>query len=160
MASESSHVSDSSNLSSSHSNDGSNNIHAAHQLPGGIGPHVMATGVAGSHARPNSTEVYGFVLWISTFVAFGGFLLWAYMPESWLIDLGVTYYPSKYWALAFPSYVVVLLCSIIVLYGAYNLANTNKLSDMHTITGMIFAARAAPLLCMLHIMRIITLIHI
>jgi hypothetical protein len=48
----------------------------------------MTTGVAGSNARPNSTEVYGFVLWISTFVAFAGFILWAYLPESTLIDLG------------------------------------------------------------------------
>jgi phosphatidylinositol glycan class P protein len=40
-------------------------------------------------------EAYGFVLWMTTFVIYIVFALWAYLPEHMLIGLGVTYYPSK-----------------------------------------------------------------
>ena len=70
-------------------------------------------------AKTNPTEVYGeleshelqqlsfrragFVLWMSTFVAFFAFLLWAFLPESVLQSVGVTYYPSKYVVASLPS---------------------------------------------------------
>ena len=41
------------------------------------------------------TEVYGFVLWMTTFVIYVVFILWAYLPEEVLVSMGVTYYPSK-----------------------------------------------------------------
>ena len=41
------------------------------------------------------------------------YLVWAYTPEDVLVRLGVTYYPDKYWALAVPCWICVL-----VLYGA------------------------------------------
>ena len=37
---------------------------------------------------------------IGTHLCYAVFLLWAYLPEHVLHDLGVTYYPSKYWAVA------------------------------------------------------------
>jgi hypothetical protein len=46
--------------------------------------------------RGATKEVYGFVAWIATFFLFGAYLLWAYLPESWLHAIGVTYYPDKY----------------------------------------------------------------
>lgn len=47
-------------------------------------------------AKTNPTEVYGFVLWISSAVAYIIFLAWAFTPEEVLHSVGITYYPSKY----------------------------------------------------------------
>ena len=45
--------------------------------------------------RTGYTEVYGFVGWISSLVAYGIYVIWAFMPEATLHALGITYYPSK-----------------------------------------------------------------
>ncbi|KAF9626390.1 hypothetical protein IFM89_033209 [Coptis chinensis] len=55
---------------------------------------------------PKPSEVYGFVGSISTVVATVIFLMWAYIPQSWLRCMGITYYPSKsvssFFLLVFP----------------------------------------------------------
>jgi phosphatidylinositol glycan class P protein len=51
----------------------------------------MASGRHGA----SSVEVYGFVGWIASFVAAAVFGLWAWLPESALHAMGVTYYPNK-----------------------------------------------------------------
>src|SRR5688572_20746245 len=84
--------------------------------------------------RTNPTEVYGFVLWMSTFVAFLAFLLWAFLPEHILESVGVTYFPSKWWAIAIPAYLTVVLVFIVVIYAAFNLYSTNPLDSFSTIT--------------------------
>ena len=51
------------------------------------------------------------------------YLVWAYTPEDVLVRLGVTYYPDKYWALAVPCWICVL-----VLYGAWMYEGVNMMS--------------------------------
>jgi len=79
------------------------------------------------------SEIYGFVMWVTTYVLFAVFLLWAYLPDSTLHSLGVTYYPSKYWALALPAWVTVTLIFALVFYCAYNLYSTNPLQSRSSI---------------------------
>ena len=50
-------------------------------------------------------------------------MVWAYTPEDVLVRLGVTYYPDKYWALAVPCWICVL-----VLYGAWMYEGVNMMS--------------------------------
>ena len=71
--------------------------------PNGGGPAGAATGTGAAAgagggaavAKANSTEVYGFVLWITTFVSFALFIAWAFVPDATLESIGITYYPSK-----------------------------------------------------------------
>ncbi|KAK9951186.1 hypothetical protein M0R45_006643 [Rubus argutus] len=56
---------------------------------------------------PKPAEVYGFVGSITTVVAIVIFLVWAYVPESWLHSIGIFYYLSRYWALAVPAYAMM-----------------------------------------------------
>jgi phosphatidylinositol glycan class P protein len=80
-------------------------------------------------------EVYGFVCWIATFFCFGCFLLWAYLPESVLHQLGVTYYPDKYWAIAIPTYLFMSYLVAVIIYLSVNLITTEPLDSFNTITG-------------------------
>eukprot|EP01083_Nonionella_stella_P126452 382740_1 len=67
------------------------------------------------------------------FVVFALFLLWAYLPESILHSAGITYYPSKWWALAIPTFMCTTWGFIVVTYFGYNLYSTNPLHSMATI---------------------------
>jgi phosphatidylinositol glycan class P protein len=40
-------------------------------------------------------ETYGFVGWMSTYLAFVLYLLWALLPDSWIQAIGVSWYPSR-----------------------------------------------------------------
>ena len=44
------------------------------------------------------------------------FMLWAYTPEAVLEAHGVTYYPSKYWAVALPAWACATVVFVYWLY--------------------------------------------
>jgi len=54
-------------------------------------------------------EIYGFVGWIATFFFIIFYLLWAFIPDTVLNDLGIHYYPSKHWAKALPCLITMFL---------------------------------------------------
>ncbi|CAN6486392.1 unnamed protein product [Victoria cruziana] len=79
------------------------------------------------------SEVYGFVGSISTVVATVIFLAWAYTPEHWLQYVGITYYPSRYWALAVPTYIFVTIFLAMGFYVGLNFMITPPPSSLSTI---------------------------
>jgi len=80
-----------------------------------------------------STEVYGFVSWIVSFVAYGMYLIWALVPDCTLNALGITYYPSKYWALALPAFSIVCTAFVVCIYNALNFLATPSLTSSDLI---------------------------
>jgi hypothetical protein len=106
-----------------------------------LGEERMARATSGSEVgleldpqRAKIVEVYGFVGWIASFAAWIGYLLWTYLPESVLHDVGVSYYPNKYWALAAPATLVLAVCSYTTVYGAIGLASNPPLSARDTLS--------------------------
>ncbi|KAK5071191.1 hypothetical protein LTS08_000171 [Lithohypha guttulata] len=65
-------------------------------------------------------EYYGFVLYLASSLAFVMYILWAYLPSPFLHALGITYYPDRWWALAIPAWIVMLLIYIYVALACYN----------------------------------------
>jgi phosphatidylinositol glycan class P protein len=65
-------------------------------------------------------EYYGFVLYLFSSLAFLMYLLWSYLPSPFLHALGIYYYPNRWWSLAIPAWLVMLLVWIYVALAAYN----------------------------------------
>ena len=84
-------------------------------------------------AKFNATSVYAFVAWIASMVVFVVFVLWAFSPRSFFHEIGITYYPSRYYAIALPAYIIVVLFIIIMSYIGINLMMTLEPDDMFTI---------------------------
>ncbi|KAK1378668.1 PIG-P domain-containing protein [Heracleum sosnowskyi] len=82
---------------------------------------------------PKPSEVYGFVGSITTVVALVVFLVWAYVPEYWLHAVGIYYYPSRYWAIAAPTYAMVTLVLVIGFYIGINFMATPPPTSFNTI---------------------------
>ncbi|KAH0840673.1 hypothetical protein FOPE_05798 [Fonsecaea pedrosoi] len=65
-------------------------------------------------------EYYGFVLYLASTLAFLIYILWSYLPSPFLHALGITYYPNRWWSLAIPAWIVMLLIFIYVALLSYN----------------------------------------
>ncbi|CZR53511.1 related to pigp_human [Phialocephala subalpina] len=79
-------------------------------------------------------EYYGFVLYLFSSLTFLMYLLWSYLPSPFLHALGIYYYPNRWWSLALPSFLVMLLVYIYVALASYNTGYlTLPLSSIETI---------------------------
>ncbi len=45
--------------------------------------------------RSRAPEFYGFVAWTSTYLLFVLYVLWALLPDAWIVWVGVTWYPNR-----------------------------------------------------------------
>lgn len=81
---------------------------------------------------PDLAAVHGFVLWISSYVLLVAYLGWAYIPESILQTCGITYYPSKYWAIALPAQFVASVIFYFLVVVCLNLKQTPSLASFYT----------------------------
>lgn len=70
--------------------------------------------------RVPTYEYYGFVLYLASTLAFAMYILWSYLPSPFLHAMGITYYPNRWWALAIPAWIVMLLIYIYVALACYN----------------------------------------
>lgn len=79
-------------------------------------------------------EYYGFVLYLFSSCCFLIYLLWSYLPSPFLHALGIHYYPDRWWSLATPAFLVVLLVYIYVALALYNAEYlTLPLNSLETI---------------------------
>ncbi|CAN7062704.1 unnamed protein product [Brassica rapa subsp. trilocularis] len=79
------------------------------------------------------SEVYGFVGSISTVVATVIFLIWAYVPDKLLESIRIRYYPSRYWALATPTYLMMTLLLGLAFYIGLNFTTTPHPTSLNTL---------------------------
>ncbi|KAI7866278.1 PIG-P-domain-containing protein [Spinellus fusiger] len=73
-------------------------------------------------------------MYLTSYVAFGLYLVWAYVPDAVFHDLGITYYPHQYWALIIPIWLMTFVWFIFVAFMSYNLMNTPPLDSYMCIT--------------------------
>ncbi|KAJ4407423.1 hypothetical protein N0V91_004007 [Didymella pomorum] len=65
-------------------------------------------------------EYYGFAVYLGSSAAFLMYILWAYVPAPLLHQMGIWWYPDRWWALAVPCWLVVLVIYIYVALASYN----------------------------------------
>jgi phosphatidylinositol glycan class P protein len=117
-----------------------------------------ATTVPRASPKVPTYEYYGFVLYLASSLAFRKslgrllvhslvlsrilteptqvfYLLWSYLPSPFLHQLGIYYYPNRWWSLAIPAWLVMLL---IYIYAALATYNTGYLTlPMHSIENIV-----------------------
>ncbi|KZC10259.1 PREDICTED: phosphatidylinositol N-acetylglucosaminyltransferase subunit P [Dufourea novaeangliae] len=79
-------------------------------------------------------SVYGYALYIGSNMLFFLYLVWAIVPDYILHNLGLTYWPSKYWAIAIPIWGLTALATFaFIIYPAINLSMTPEIDDIRSI---------------------------
>ncbi|KAI5787245.1 PIG-P-domain-containing protein [Geopyxis carbonaria] len=79
-------------------------------------------------------EYYGFMLYIIANFCAILYVAWSFLPDSVLAAMGVTYYPSRWWSLAIPSYLVVSGGYVYVALAALNVTVlTRPLEGLETV---------------------------
>ncbi|ODV96710.1 hypothetical protein PACTADRAFT_48531 [Pachysolen tannophilus NRRL Y-2460] len=82
----------------------------------------------------SQAEYKGFASYVISGLFLIIWLIWSILPDSYLNRLGVFYYPSRWWSVAIPSYIIMLMCYIYIALGLYNVeVKTVKLDDLRTI---------------------------
>ncbi|KAK6340977.1 hypothetical protein TWF696_009289 [Orbilia brochopaga] len=71
-------------------------------------------------------EYYGFVLYLTSTLAFIIYILWSYLPAPVLHFLGIHYFYNRWWSLAVPAYLVVIILYIYVALASYNVEYMTK----------------------------------
>ncbi|KAJ3514319.1 hypothetical protein NMY22_g14775 [Coprinellus aureogranulatus] len=84
--------------------------------------------------RSRAPEFYGFVAWTSTYLLFVIYLLWAFLPDAWIVWLGVTWYPNREWAILVPAWSIMAVLFTYIVYFALALRGTPPLDDLNSIT--------------------------
>ncbi|KDQ11134.1 hypothetical protein BOTBODRAFT_35667 [Botryobasidium botryosum FD-172 SS1] len=79
-------------------------------------------------------EFYGFVAWISTSLLCVLYFLWALLPDEWIVAAGVTWYPSREWAILVPSYTAIVILLTYFSYFSLAISSTPSFSDLRAFT--------------------------
>jgi len=95
----------------------------------------MRTAESSASRGAKPAEVYGFVGWIVSTVAFVAYVAWAYVPEAALVREGITYFPDKSWALALPAGLCWAVACAYFAYDAVNRAMVPPLSSRTLMEG-------------------------
>ena len=80
-----------------------------------------------------SRAVFGFALYLACRCTFGIYLIWAFVPDYYLHECGLTIFPQKYWALALPVHLCVTLALFaFLIYPGLNMTLSPNWSSVHS----------------------------
>ncbi|RLV90371.1 Meiotically up-regulated protein [Spathaspora sp. JA1] len=81
-----------------------------------------------------NAEYKGFAIYVITTISLLVWISWTILPETILHKLSIYYYPDRYWALAIPTYSLMLMAFIYWVLALYNTeVLTLPLNDIRTI---------------------------
>ena len=110
--------------------------------------------------RSRALEFYGFVAWTSTYLLFVLYILWAILPDQYIVRIGITWYPNRYvcctmaffflsilktcltnyfkpreWAILFLSWTIIVVLLTYIFYFAIAIRATPSFDEMSAISG-------------------------
>lgn len=77
--------------------------------------------------------IYGFALFLSSLFCLVAYIVWAFVPDSWLHFVGLTYWPQKYWAIALPTFICVSIVLFEIFMCGYNLINSDAFDSVEIV---------------------------
>lgn len=79
-------------------------------------------------------EYKGFATYVISAIFLFVWLCWAVLPDKILNDIGIYYYPSKWWAVAIPAWFLIAMTYMYVALAFYNVeVLTVPLDDLRTV---------------------------
>lgn len=82
----------------------------------------------------SQAEYKGFASYVISGIFLIIWLSWSLLPDRVLNDIGIFYYPSRWWALAIPAWILILMIYTYVALALYNIERKTKpLDDLRTI---------------------------
>ncbi|CAH8498676.1 unnamed protein product [Dicrocoelium dendriticum] len=60
--------------------------------------------------------IYGFVIYIASFICFAIYFIWAYVPHAILHAIGITYLPHRHWAITGAILPLVTFVTVVIIY--------------------------------------------
>jgi len=77
--------------------------------------------------------IYGFFMLVASLVLFILYVVLSYFPEWLQNQLGLTYLPDKYWSIALPAYILIMILSVVPFYISLNMTQVNELDSISSI---------------------------
>ncbi|KAK5133170.1 hypothetical protein LTR08_008106 [Meristemomyces frigidus] len=93
---------------------------SASTTPTLLTPTAPTSAVPRASPQVPTYEYYGFTLYLTSSLTFLAYTLWAYLPSPFLHQLGIYYYPNRWWALAVPAWFMMLVAYTYVALASYN----------------------------------------
>ncbi|KAF5351516.1 hypothetical protein D9758_007187 [Tetrapyrgos nigripes] len=84
--------------------------------------------------KSRAPEFYGFVAWTSTSFLFVIYVLWALLPDEWIVWLGVEWYPNREWSILVPAWTIVVILLTYFIYFALALFGTPAFNQPRAIS--------------------------
>lgn len=82
----------------------------------------------------SQAEYKGFASYVISGIFLIIWLSWSLLPDRILNDIGIFYYPSRWWALAIPAWILILMIYTYAALALYNIERkTMPLDDLRTI---------------------------
>lgn len=80
-------------------------------------------------------EYKGFFIYVLAAALLTVYIAWVLIPDRYLVAIGITYYPDKYWARAMPMYLLMAMLYTYVFTALYNTEIlTFRLDDIRLFT--------------------------
>ncbi len=77
--------------------------------------------------------IYGFFMLVASLILFILYVVLSFFPEWLQNQLGLTYLPDRYWSIALPAYIVIIILSVVPFYISLNMTQVNELDSIYSI---------------------------
>ncbi|XP_066910243.1 phosphatidylinositol N-acetylglucosaminyltransferase subunit P-like [Clytia hemisphaerica] len=81
-----------------------------------------------------SRAIYGFVLYVVSYVLYGAYILWALIPDEYLATVGITYIPARHWVITFPLLMYLGIIMLVVVYSLLYWINSSEMTCEEPLT--------------------------
>ncbi|KAK9173831.1 PIG-P family protein family protein [Cryptosporidium meleagridis] len=80
-----------------------------------------------------AADVSSFVSWILSWISLVVYLCWMFIPDEYLNQINITYYPDRMWGITVPIYMLFLPFMTIITYNCISILNVRPTNSFDLI---------------------------